>query len=458
MRPHGLRAALTLCLMLLAPLGVAAQSRTVTPEETRKLAADALLSGYPAHALELATALIALDPTDTAALVTASQASRAMGRNDDAIAFARRANTTADTRSDRFYAARATAQALAADGKRTRAQLWLRRAAQNAPTPGVRAQTIQEFRYVRGRNPWRSQLSFGIAPSSNINDGSASGTVLIYGIPFQLSGGAQALSGTELSLGAATERRWRTGRRTILSFGARVEARRYWLSSEAKDLAPDVEASDYAFTSAELAFGLQRAPKGYRPGAIGPGIFTLRFALGKGWYGGDDLLTYSKLQAQKAYRFSKTTAGYAALTAEWQNRLDDSNRSQQGLTLQAGLSRRFAPGTLSLNAHIREVESDANDVSHSAWGVGAGWTLAKPVLTARTTFSVSFEEVDRGYSAFGADRIDRRKRLGVTMLFSEAELYGFAPEVGIDWRVTDSTVDFYSTEEVGLRLGLKSTF
>ena len=441
--------------------GAAAQEQqTLTFPETRRLGATALLRGYPAHALEIAEALLRVDPQDVVALSLASRANRALGNYDEARSYARRAWDAAETDKERYHAATAMAQALSSDDKRTRAQFWLRRAAQHAPTPQARAAARRDYAYVRGRNPWRTSLTLGVTPSSNINNGAATDRIEIGGLSFQLSGDAQALSGTEMELGVSTEYRIRSGRRTILSFGGSLEARRYRLSGEAKDQAPDADADDYAYSSAELTFGLTRAPRPRRRDAGGPafGLFSLTLGIGKSWYGGEELLTYTRARASQSFALNRRSSGWLAFSGEWQDRIDNAERSLSSHQVELGLSHRFDAGRLTLVIAAKDVSSDSALVAHTARRLSASYRLAEPVLTARATLSAGYEFRDYESGLFTADREDDRYSLGASFLFTEAEYYGFAPEVGVTWEQTDSSEALSSTETFGISFGLKSVF
>ncbi|QDC09044.1 DUF560 domain-containing protein [Oceanicola sp. D3] len=459
-RGFGLMLGRSLLALLLLTAPALAQSRTVTPEETRKIAAQAVLSGQPAYGLDLARALLALDPGDVAAATTASRAARALGRYDEAQSYARQAWKSASGDKERYHASIAMAQALASDEKRTRAQFWLRRAAEFAPSDAARTGAQRDFAYVRGRNPWRSSVTLSLTPSSNINNGAASDRIEIGGLSFALSGDAQALSGTELALGLSTEYRIRSGRRTILRFGGSVEAKRYWLSGEAQDQAPQADASDYAYTSAELSFGITRAPKPRPRDAKGPGfgLFDAELAIGKSWYGGEELLTYTRARLGQTFRLAPKTSGWAAALGEWQDRIDNPARSLSSSELQLGVSHRFDAGRFTVIASTKEVNSDSALVAHSARKISAAFQLAEPVFTAETTLSAAFEHRDYEGALFGTEREDDRLKLGVNFFFAEADYYGFAPEVGVSWEKNDSTVDLYATETFGITFGLKSTF
>ncbi|MDG1868800.1 MAG: hypothetical protein P8J00_13885 [Yoonia sp.] len=91
----------------------------------------------------------------------------------------------------------------------TRAQLWLRRAAQYAPDDATKAVVAKDFRTVRERNPWSSSLRFGIFPRSNINNGSTAEIYYLPGLdfPLTLQPSSRALSRFEISGGFSSQYR-----------------------------------------------------------------------------------------------------------------------------------------------------------------------------------------------------------------------------------------------------------
>ena len=91
----------------------------------------------------------------------------------------------------------------------TRAQLWLRRAAQYAPDDATKAVVAKDFRTVRERNPWSSSLRFGIFPRSNINNGSTAKIYYLPGLdfPLTLQPSSRALSRFEISGGFSSQYR-----------------------------------------------------------------------------------------------------------------------------------------------------------------------------------------------------------------------------------------------------------
>jgi len=161
--------------------GISARAGPVelTPGEMHVAANRALQSGNPGAALLLADALLERDPQDLTALLLKARAARDQSRFRTAIKTARQAWSISRAPEERYASALIMAQALSSSGAKTRAQLWLRRAAQNAPDEALKRLAVRDFRYVRDTNPFSTQLRFSITPNSNINNGSKSDTLVI---------------------------------------------------------------------------------------------------------------------------------------------------------------------------------------------------------------------------------------------------------------------------------------
>ena len=183
-----------------------AGSVNVAPQELRLLAANAIVNGQPAQGYQMAQALLAHNPNDTEALIIRARAARDLGRLPEALTTARKAWSGAQNASERFVASMVMAQTLSTSGAKTRAQLWLCRAAQNASSKEFKQVAVHDFCYVQRTNPWSTERSFSASPSSNINNGSTRTTTRLFDLPFefQLSGTARALSGIRYNAGITT--------------------------------------------------------------------------------------------------------------------------------------------------------------------------------------------------------------------------------------------------------------
>lgn len=445
-----------LVALICVALAVAAPARsetvTVTAEGLRRTAQLALEAGQAGLAHDLASALLRDDPKDVTALVIASQALRDLSEYDGAARLARQAWQAADTPGARYAAALVMAQARASAGARTSAQLWLRRAVQNAPDDAARARAINDFRFVRMRNPVAVTLSFGIAPSSNINGGSANNTIMVMGLPFTLSPDARALAGTEATASATVTRRVSENSRHRTDLGLALSGRGYRLTRAAQASAPWVDAGDYSYVQAE-AFVTHR----FTLGEDAPHM--LRFGAGRGWYGGAVLADFAHLDLSRDFDLGGGAGVEVGLGLDRQARRDVAERSSTTARMGADWSRPLGEGRLSLSVDLRRAVSDAVVIDHRAAGFEVGYALGRPVLGARLSARLGVEAKQFDGSFFGVTgRDDTTLSVGVEAFLPDAGYMGFAPMLGLTARRTDSNVALYETRDIGLSLGLKSAF
>jgi len=220
----------------------------------KRLSLVLLSNGQPGAAKDILVTLRAHSPDDTEVLITLSRAQRALGQNDAAIKTGRDAFRTADTQTLRYLAARVLAEALASNGQRTQAQIWLRRAGQNAPSAETERAIQRDYNYVRSRNPWAFSFGGSVTPTDNANDAPTSDELVIGGLIF-VDPTARPIPGVEFSVsGKVTYRLPATQtRQTYLSLG--YDAVRVQLGSEAADINPDLKDEDFSFDRVTLGWG-----------------------------------------------------------------------------------------------------------------------------------------------------------------------------------------------------------
>ena len=443
-----------LCVAVLAASQATAQA-VLSPEQLRELAGQAVLQGQARLAYDLSGALVDRDDEDLNAHLIRSRAARDLGRNDDALIHARRAWTLSETEEVRYASALAVAQALSSSGRRTAAQLWLRRAVQIAPNDALKARAAEDYRYVRRRNPWATALRFSVSPSSNINNGSRNETSELFGLPFEfaLEGEARALSGVEISAGVSTRYRLveTQRKRTDLVFG--LSHRTYALSDEAKDIAPDADGADFATSS--VFVGLQETYS--LPGGKAQLGWDAR--LGSTWYGGDLLLRYNRLGA--SYRRIAGETGLFNLSVSREGQLGQGTR-EDAIVWSASMGYGLALGNgdqLSLSTSLATSYSDADYLDYTQRSISASYGLADPVGPARLEFGISLSDKHHDRSGLTTDgRDERTLKASVTAALPEMELYGFIPTITFNAERTDANIDLYETDNYGIQLGIRSAF
>jgi len=424
----------------------------VKPEGLYEIARVALAGGRPALARQAALALLARNPRDLRAELLLSQAERDLGNYAAARSAAKRVWSGAQDGPQRYSAALVRAQAEASDGRRTIAQYWLRRAVQEAPNDAARRRAIQDFRYVRARNPLSFRVDFGVAPSSNVNGGSSSDTLWLYGIPFTLPGSVQALSGLEYRLSANLEYTVSESPAQRTALGLNIGGRTYQLSSSAERKAPAVKGADFAFFATEAYLTQRRR-------AVGGGEWDGRLTVGHNVYSGAALSDYLRVEGGRSWAIAPGRQVRLGTSLERQWRRDDDRNSATLSGLDAQFSQRFRFGELMLGAEIEQVQSPSSQVDHDRAALSLGYQLAKPVGGVSLGLSAGLDWRDYARSPYSADgRRDTELSLGVQGVLTQADYMGFAPELGLRYVHTNSNVSLYESDEVGVTLRLRSAF
>ncbi|MGD9917374.1 MAG: surface lipoprotein assembly modifier [Paenirhodobacter sp.] len=464
MKP-GLKVVAALCLALgmaggFAPPAVAGpaggapkEAIEVGPEGLTRIAMIALANGHPDIARKAALSLIARNPEDFGAQILLSHAARDLGDYAEAAAAARKALSLARNDGQKTQASFAMAQARSSAGNRTAAQFWLRRAAQTAPTPQIRAQAIRDFRYVRMRNPWTVNLDFGASPSSNVNGGTGADTIWIYGLPFTLSGDSQALSGLEEHASLSVERTVIENERHVARLGFNLAGRTYTLSDAAKRKAPGAQGSDYAFWASEIYLAQRwHATRGRDE-------WDLRLLAGHNDYSGAPLSNYLGFDAGRSFTFGADRALHLGTTVQRQWRLDNDVNSSVLRMADLDWRQRLGPGVFSFGLFGGQAASDARTVASIRKGVSLGYDLAKPVFGAALSFDLGYERRDFGLMPFDSEnRTDHRVTLGATAFLRDHDYLGFAPELGLTYTRNRSNSVLYDSRDMSFSMRLRSAF
>lgn len=448
-------AALLVCV---AGHGVAraepAAGMSLTPDQTRALAVAAHNQHQPALARDLALVLLERDPRDSLALQILAASYFALGDFDASAAAGRRAYGAAQSRQHSHDAAMIVAETQFRRGRIGAARLWLRRAVQYSQTPQERDLAIRAFQGIGTQQKLKSTLSFGVSPSSNINGGSSSDTLILFGIPFTLSGDAQALSGFEAHAGASLAYTLSESARHQTSIGANVESRAYALSDAAKAQAPTASAGDYAFTAIEAFVTHRFAPEG----ATGP--VTLTFVAGHNWYGGDDLSDYLRTEAAREWRLSQSMGLQVSGALERQWRKDSATRSATVQSVNATLVQVLRNGDrLTYGLGARNTDAHATDTRHQAVTGSIGYAFGRPVLGVALSANLGIEARDYALSPYSPDgRHDLRVNGTLSVLLPKLSYLGFAPQIDLNATRTDSNISLYQSSDVGIGISFRSAF
>ena len=447
-------------VLLIGDVGRAQTALNV--DEMRTVAAKSLKVGQPAQALALADALLQRDANDLTALLVRARALRDLGQMDAALRSVKSAWRLADNPGDKFASSLITAQVLSSDGKRTRAQMWLRRAAHHAPNDALKARALNDFAYVRQNNPWKTQLSFTLAPNSNINNGSARDrsqlnyklSEALFGEPveFALTGSARALPGLEYGAGLRTRYRFKQTETTAQDLKLSLSYRSFVLANEARSTAPGTSGTDFAFGVASIGYGYRQINLDRK------GEFAFDTDIGQAWYGGARYFSYARASVAQTWKRNQRQKLRFAFGAEQQNGQRTADVST--FTISASLNQRLGSGNVAFFKLAAETtNSDTAGWEYNEIELRTGYVLAKSVMGASVQFGFGAAYRDYDFSPHSADgRQDAKIFADVTATFKQIDYYGFNPSVTLSAAHTDSNIGLFDLNRVGLSIGIRSAF
>lgn len=452
-----------------------AQSQTTLDiGAARDLAFELAASGDYDAAAALAQTLIKRDPNDHAALLALAQAQRGLGDTGAAVKTAKAAWRAAETDPEQYASATVVAQTLAFDGKRLQSQLWLRRAAQAAPNETLRETAKKNFKFIRARTPTKVQLSFSVAPTSNINNGSSVDTftarTALGDTPASFRASDRPLSGIAYRFDASVTHTKPISERQNISFGGSFKSYTYSFSSEAKDIIAndldldgnpvDIRASDFAFQELRV-FARTRVLDADGLGSYGAGL-----TFGRNWYGGAALTNFAKVDINRQKAFGKTVQAGVGLSAERRWRLDNDIRNATVWSLSGNIAKSLENGdVVSANARLTDTNSASDTTAHKSARIGMTYRFAEPVF-ANTSLELSLgaqvSRYDRVAAAFLGFTDERREDVklnaSATFVLGDLDYFGFSPTATIDASKTRSNVARYTSRNLGVSLGLRSSF
>ncbi|WP_299561138.1 surface lipoprotein assembly modifier [uncultured Sulfitobacter sp.] len=452
-----------------------AQTRISAPE-MEKAAKLSLAVGADDQAIDLADALLLRNNKDVTAHLIRSRALRNIGHFADARSAAREGWRHAADDEERYTAALLMAQALSSDDKRTRAQFWLRRARQAAPSEAHAAQAARDYRYVQRRNPWQTHLSFTLAPNSNINNGSARDTSALFyqffnpfnpdGVEATLGAASKALSGLEIGGDVQSRYRFHQTERTAHDLRMGLSYRTYQLSSQSRDDLDAQDAERIADGSAPLnvsggdfAYGTLRLGYGYKQlRKDGRGEFSLTADLGQSFYGGSRYNSFVRAGIGQTYYTDQTTKLRFDLNTDLRQAQRGSDT--QNLSVSTGLSRQLPNGNgLYLGGSVAVLRSETASLEYDELRLRGGYVLGRPVFGTSIQFGLgtSLREYDTSpHDAAG--RRDLELSADITATFKQIDYYGFNPTLSLNASTTNSNIGLYDVNRVGLSIGIASAF
>lgn len=423
----------------------------LSPSQARVAASQLLHAGQPRAALEILDVLVARDDTDAVSHILSAHAHRMRGNYPLAYSSAREGWRRADPGLEQYGAAIAAAQALSKMNKKSRSQLWLRRAAEVAPTEQMRQRAMRDYQFVRMTNPLSVHLSFSINPNDNVNNAPINNTMVVGGLVFT-DRTLIPLSGLEIETGVKLRYNYNVTQTKRDFLSVSFDATDVIITDDDK---PDrVDASDFKFRRIEAAFG-----RDFQTSKDAPRR-TIVATFGRIWYGGEHLSNQVELAFSESYQLSRDRGLTWYTSLGYTDRQDNDKRSGTDARLGATWSRATIDGSrVSLTARLSRVDTDSAALNHTGASLGATYRLGKPTFGAETEFSVitEFEYYDK--ALYGPDaREDKGITLSTSFLLKDFDTHGFAPKITLRASRTNSNIERFKTQSIGVNIGFESVF
>jgi hypothetical protein len=338
------------------------------------------------------------------------------------------------------------ARALMLQGKDGSASYHFRLAAQDeAISPEVRA-TIQSQRGIlRDRRPWHVSFNFGIAPDSNITNGTAAETVdLVVGnqtIPVTLNGNARARSGLGQTGSLSAGWRFKIGQRGALLVDGDVQGVNY----------EGTAADDF---TAQIAVGPE-----FRP-TEATSISVQALGLQR-WYGGERAVT--QVGARFAVQRTIGESQRVGLTLDARHSASGFQNDYSGwnLALYATYERVIARSIIasaSLFARTDRLNGAAYSNKEFGLTLGIGGELPHGI-NAGITATTSRATYDAPLAVLSPDpRADWRLSGRVYAGLRTLRFIGFSPSVAYTYTLNDSSLSLYESKRSRFAFNLARYF
>ncbi len=307
------------------------------------------------------------------------------------------------------------------------------------PPPGVVA-TIERFlSAIRQQKDWSYQLSFALAPDSNINSGTSAREATIFGLPFELSDDARRRSGVGIAVEAGAEFAPRIRDTARLRLGGALQRNEY-KGSDLDDTTiglhagPRLVLADWDLsvtgTAFQRRFGRRRVSEGFGTRIEATHHSDSRTILSLGLAAHQIRYPHSPFHNGRAY---SVWSGFArALTPE------------SMVTARVAANRKAAR---------------ADELASWSGSISAGYYRDLPAgFSVYLQPSYSRARYDAPDPFFGLRRRDNLLELRVGVLNRRLYLSGFTPRIGVTLARRRSTIDLYDYTQRRLEIGVTRAF
>lgn len=454
------RHVIALCLALGATDALAQEDIQVPIDQAGGVAAQALLRGETGLALQIAEAVLQQRPDDRTALIVVAAAAPRVGEPAKGRLAGARAWRLSETDAQKYEAARLTALAAANEERFTLSTFWLRRALTVTPNEEERTRTLRDARVVKQRNPWATQLSFSLVPSSNVNGGAEDASSSAPGNPTgELSEDALALSGWRASLSFGAQYRLQEAQNSRTIVGLQYQVARVRITE-------DTTVPDEAFDTNYYDLSLRHDR------ALENGTLTFRASRGLFEYRDLDLsaqtTAYEKydirrLGVERRFSVNERTLLSFSATKEWLSYLAVGIGEVERVILGGSVTYQLAGGD-RVSGTLTVVDSDGDSVNYTSQDqtLSANYSFAEPLgpISLSLGGGMKWSDYPEYQVLFPVPggRQDTTTFLNANIGFPNVSYAGFTPVLRIDASKTESNVSRFDRTSVSAGLTISSQF
>jgi hypothetical protein len=305
--------------------------------------------------------------------------------------------------------------------------------------PGVAA-TIERFlAVIRKEKSWSYNLSVALAPDTNINNGTSAQEVLLFGLPFELTGDARRRSGIGASIEAGAEFAPRISDNIRLRVGGALQRREY-------------RGKDFDDTTVALYAGPRAVIGKWDLAAAGTAFQRRR--------GGSRLSQGFGAKVDGTYHMDSRTAVSLTLSAQQIRYPHFPLQSGPAYSAWAGVIRALTPSS-AVNARIGVVRKAAQVPELASWSQSISVGYYRDL---RGGFSIYGEpgftrsNYDAADPFFAKRRKDGLIELRLAVLNRRIVMERFTPRIAVVWTSRNSSIDLYDLSQRRLEVGVTSTF
>lgn len=305
--------------------------------------------------------------------------------------------------------------------------------------PGVGASIDRFVATIRQQKDWSYSFSVALAPDSNINNGSSTSEVEIFGLPFELSEGSRQRSGIGLAVDASAEFAPSIRERARLRLGASVQRREH-------------EGEDYDDTTLAVHAGPRIVAGRWDLSLLGSGF--------RRSFGGRVLNQGYGVRGEAAHYLGPRTAASFGLSAHRIAFPDYPLQDGWALSASAAAMRALTPASTA-NGRIAVSRRTARTPELASWSgsLAAGYYRDLPggfSLYAEPSYAIALYDADDPF--FAKRRKDRTMELRLALLNRRIVLSRFSPRIGVTFARRNSNIDIYDFSQRRLEVGVTSAF